>query len=62
VEVTARYGPKRPGDVRDSLADITMAREKLGFSPSVDIADGLREYVDWVSAGMELSMKAAYTG
>ena len=42
-----RSGPPRPGDVRDSLADISKARSALGFEPSVDLPDGLAEYVAW---------------
>lgn len=41
------HGPPRPGDVRDSLADITAARRALGFEPEVDFDEGLREYVGW---------------
>jgi nucleoside-diphosphate-sugar epimerase len=41
------HGPKRPGDVRDSLADIQQARDKFGFEPAVTIEDGLREYMEW---------------
>ncbi len=47
------YGPPRPGDVRDSRADITAARQAFGFAPSVGIEDGLREYLAWaVQAGV----------
>ena len=42
-----RMAPPRPGDVRHSLADLTRARESLGYAPSVDLAEGLREYVTW---------------
>lgn len=42
VSATPRHGNPRPGDVRHSLADITRAREKLGFTPSVSLKDGLR--------------------
>ena len=42
-----RYGLPRPGDVRDSLADITAAQTAFGFRPSVGIDDGLAEYVTW---------------
>lgn len=35
------YGPARTGDVRDSLADITRAREALGFEPEVGLEEGL---------------------
>jgi UDP-glucose 4-epimerase len=41
------HGPPRPGDVRHSLADIGQAKARLGFSPTVDLADGLTEYMRW---------------
>jgi len=41
------YGPERPGDVRDSLADIAAARDAFGFEPSVTMTDGLTDYVRW---------------
>lgn len=41
------YGPPRPGDVRDSLADITAAQRAFGFSPTVSLSEGLRSYVNW---------------
>jgi len=40
-------GAPRPGDVRDSLADITAAREAFGFGPKVEMYEGLVEYVAW---------------
>ena len=39
--------PPRLGDVRDSLADITAARELLGYEPCVELRDGIREYMGW---------------
>ncbi len=49
-EVGVEYGPERPGDVRDSLADISAARAAFGFAPSVRIeGPGLREYMEWVA-------------
>jgi len=41
------FGPVREGDVRDSQADIEKARRLLGFNPSVEFEDGLRQTVDW---------------
>ncbi|MGH7436843.1 MAG: NAD-dependent epimerase/dehydratase family protein [Polyangiaceae bacterium] len=35
------YRPTRPGDVRDSLADIAAARALFGYEPSVDVREGL---------------------
>ena len=50
VEVGVEYGPERPGDVRDSLADISAAHAAFGFSPAVPIEGrGLEEYMDWVT-------------
>lgn len=44
------YGPPRAGDVRDSLADITRARELLGYTPIVGLEEGLRQTVAWFMA------------
>lgn len=51
-EITAavQHGPPRKGDVRHSRADITAAREAFGFAPTVELADGLREYMKWCKA------------
>lgn len=45
--VNVSYGPARAGDVRDSQADISRARELLGYEPSVSFEEGLRRTVDW---------------
>ncbi len=39
--VEKRFEPPRPGDIRDSWADITAARETLGYEPHVGLAAGL---------------------
>ena len=41
------YQGERPGDVTDSQADISLAREILGYQPSVSFEDGLKATVDW---------------
>jgi UDP-glucose 4-epimerase len=41
------HADARAGDVRDSLADISKARELLGYEPKVDLEEGLRLTVDW---------------
>jgi len=45
------YEPPRPGDVRDSLAEITRAGEAFGFSPRCTLEAGLRETVAWFRDG-----------
>ena len=47
VDVRPVYAPGRPGDVRDSQADITKARRLLGYAPTIGFEDGLRTTVDW---------------
>jgi UDP-glucose 4-epimerase len=42
VEVDAVHTDSRPGDVRHSLADISKAREILGYEPAIDFDEGLR--------------------
>ncbi|HEX7330887.1 MAG TPA: SDR family oxidoreductase [Pyrinomonadaceae bacterium] len=46
-DVTAEYREPRVGDVRHSLADITMARELLGYESKVDLREGLQRTIDW---------------
>ncbi len=41
------YGPPRQGDVRHSQADISRAREALGYEPLVGLEEGLRRTIDW---------------
>ena len=48
-----RYGPERPGDVRDSMADISLAASVLGFDPSVALPAGLAEYVAWARSEVQ---------
>jgi len=44
---TVAYAPERNGDIKHSLADISLARELLGYAPSVDFREGLRRTVEW---------------
>lgn len=39
----------RPGDVRDSLAAIDAAANAFAFRPSMDMGEGLRSYLEWLS-------------
>ena len=45
--VTPEYRDFRPGDVRHSLADISKARDLLGYSPQYSVEDGLDEAAFW---------------
>ena len=41
------FAPPRAGDVRESLADITLARQHLSFEPRVRFEEGLRRSIDY---------------
>jgi nucleoside-diphosphate-sugar epimerase len=43
----AKYEPPRDGDIRDSQADISQARENLGYDPQVTFAEGLKRTFEW---------------
>ena len=45
--VEPKYVEPRPGDVRDSQADISKAKALLGYEPTVSFADGLRRTIEW---------------
>ena len=47
TEIHARYAEPRPGDVRDSLADLNAAKSLLGYAPTVGLEAGLRLTLDW---------------
>jgi nucleoside-diphosphate-sugar epimerase len=48
--VTADYREPRVGDVRHSLADISRARQLLGYEPLVNLREGLQQTIDWWKA------------
>ncbi len=49
----AKYDPPREGDIRDSQADISQAREFLGYEPKVGFEEGLRRTFEWYRAMQE---------
>jgi nucleoside-diphosphate-sugar epimerase len=46
-DVVADYREPRSGDVKHSLADISRARDLLGFEPLVDLRTGLQRTINW---------------
>lgn len=44
----ATHGPARAGDVRDSLADLSKIRDRMGYVPGVSLADGLARTTQWL--------------
>jgi len=45
-----KYDPPRNGDIRDSQADISLARKLLGYNPSLGFEEGLRRTWEWYSS------------
>ena len=45
-DVTKEHGPPRAGDIRDSWADITAARDALAWEPSVGLEEGLQRTIE----------------
>lgn len=47
AKVDAVHGPERLGDIPHSLASVDKAKKLLGYSPTHDLKDGLKEAVTW---------------
>ena len=45
----ATHAPARDGDIRDSQADISLAKKTLGYQPSVTFEEGLKRTWEWFS-------------
>jgi nucleoside-diphosphate-sugar epimerase len=41
------FAPPRKGDVRDSQADISLARKLIGYDPKIDVLEGLERAIGW---------------
>ena len=46
--IEPEFQPARPGDIRDSHADIALARSLIGYEPVVSFDEGLRQTIDWL--------------
>ena len=47
-DIEPDYAPTRPGDVPESLADVSLARELIGYEPSVAFEEGLERTIAWI--------------
>ncbi|HEV7781550.1 MAG TPA: SDR family oxidoreductase [Chitinophagaceae bacterium] len=47
------FGPERLGDVKHSLADISRAKELLGYAPAITVEEGLKKTFSWYSANSQ---------
>jgi UDP-N-acetylglucosamine/UDP-N-acetylgalactosamine 4-epimerase len=46
-DLAPKYGPERKGDVKHSLADISKAKDLLGYNPKFSIREGMKETFEW---------------
>ena len=49
-----KYEAERSGDIKHSLADITLAQKHLGYKVLVNFEDGLRRTVEWYKGQRQL--------
>ena len=42
--------PPQPGDVQSTYADVSLARQELGYQPATDLKTGLAKFVAWLRA------------
>lgn len=52
VDIEPNFGPDRKGDIKHSNADISKARNLLGYDPDYDFAKGLAEAIEWYKANL----------
>ena len=48
VQIQAKYASPRPGDVRDSLADLSKISDRLGYQMMVSLQEGLQRTAEWL--------------
>jgi len=60
-DVSPVYIEARSGDVRDSQADITAAREAFGYEPEIDLREGLRQTLAWFERRSEQPLQLSGT-
>ena len=53
VETEPQYGPDRPGDIKHSNADISKAREMLGYDPDWSFERGIKEAIEWYRENLQ---------
>ena len=46
-QIEVKHVNERLGDVRHSLADISLAHEKFNYTPKVDLEQGIKKYIEW---------------
>jgi UDP-glucuronate 4-epimerase len=58
VKPTIQWLPDQPGDVPITFADVSHARQELGYAPSVPVETGVPRFVEWYLQGPGLKDRA----
>lgn len=54
TDLKPAFEPARTGDVRESLADISLARKVLGYEPVIGFKEGLRRTIEYYRSGQSI--------
>ncbi|MBN2377501.1 MAG: SDR family oxidoreductase [Sedimentisphaerales bacterium] len=46
-DIAPNYAPPREGDIKHSLADVSLAKKVIGYEPTVTFDQGIRRAIDW---------------
>ena len=58
ISVPIIFDPPGKGDVRDSVADITLAKKSIGYSPNWSVHKGLEATIEWFKKQVSLDSNA----
>lgn len=47
ADISPKHGPERAGDIKHSLADISKAKNLLGYNPQFNIQQGIQRAIEW---------------
>jgi UDP-glucose 4-epimerase len=56
IHTTSLFEPVRSGDIHDSVADCSRARDAFGFTPQYTVKTGLDETVLWYKKRMDVAI------
>jgi UDP-glucose 4-epimerase len=56
--VSLEYRPARQGDIRRSVADISLINEELGYRPHFSLDRGLGEYLEWLNLDPRITVSS----
>lgn len=59
VECGIDFQPPRPGDIRDSMADISAATRDMGYRPETGFTDGLARSIAWYKSQLDVPKQAS---